>query len=118
MSRPWSRPSTTLHLSEGFAGLVIVAIAGNAVENVVGIQMAARNQMDLAISVILNSSLQIAIALIPVLVLISALMGGAHLTLVLPSCWAALGLAAVLGILIIYDGESTWLEGLALIGST
>jgi Ca2+:H+ antiporter len=107
---------TTLGLSQGFAGLVIVAIAGNAVENVVGIQMAARNQMDLSISVILNSSLQIAIALIPVLVLVSGLMGGAHLTLVLPILLlAALGMAAVLGILITYDGEGTWLEGAALI---
>src|SRR5689334_17132685 len=104
------------HISEGFAGLVIVAIAGNAVENVVGVQMAARNEMDLAISVILNSSLQVAVALTPALVLISLFLAG-HLLLVLPVLLlAALGLAAVLGALIVYDGESTWLEGLALIG--
>src|SRR5579883_698185 len=47
-----------LHISQGFTGLVIVALAGNAVENVVGIQFAARNQPDFAISVILNSSLR------------------------------------------------------------
>ncbi len=106
---------TALNLSETFTGLVIVAIAGNAVENVVGVQLAARNQMDLAISVILNSSLQIALALIPALVLISALFA-AHLTLVLPLLLlAALGVAAVLAVLITYDGESTWLEGVALI---
>ena len=52
----------TLHISQAFAGLVIVAIAGNAVENVVGIQLAARNQADYALSVILNSPLQIALA--------------------------------------------------------
>ena len=40
----WSRRSTSLHICQAFAGLVIVAIAGNAVENVVGIQLAARNQ--------------------------------------------------------------------------
>ena len=50
---------------------MIVAIAGNAVENVVGIQLAARNKMDFAISVILNSSLQVALALGPALVLLS-----------------------------------------------
>ena len=38
----------TLHMSEEFAGLVIVAIAGNAVENVVGVQLAARNKPDFA----------------------------------------------------------------------
>jgi Ca2+:H+ antiporter len=111
-------PATqALHLSEAFTGLVIVALAGNAVENVVGVRFAARNKMDYAISVILNSSLQVALALIPALVLLSLVIGGAHLTLVLPPLLlAALGFAAVLGTIIVYDGESTWIEGLALIG--
>src|SRR5260370_8689800 len=75
---------TGLHISPAFTGLVIVALAGNAVEHVVGVQFAARNQSDLAISVILNSSLQIALGLIPVLVLLSFFIRGTHLTLVLP----------------------------------
>ncbi len=105
------------HLSEAFTGLVIVAIAGNAVENVVGVQMAARNQPDFAISVILNSSLQVAIALAPALVLLSRFTGGTPLNLVLPPLMlAALALSAIIGALVIYDGESTWLEGLALVG--
>ncbi|HET6384660.1 MAG TPA: calcium/proton exchanger [Armatimonadota bacterium] len=112
------RPSmVTLGISESFVGMVIVAIAGNAVENVVGVQMAIRNNADLAVSLILNSSLQVALALIPALVIISRLIGGTHLTLVLsPLLIASLGLAAILGALIVYDGESTWLEGLALMG--
>src|SRR5213075_1542111 len=86
-----------LHMSETFAGLVVVAIAGNAVENVVGVQLAARNRPDFAIAVILNSSLQVALGLTPVLVLLSLVIGGAHLTLVLPGLlMAALGLATVL----------------------
>ena len=106
-----------LHISQGFIGLVIVALAGNAVENVVGIQFAARNQPDFAISVILNSSLQVALGLIPVLVLLSFVIGGVHLTLVLaPLLVAALALTAILSTVITYDGESNWLEGLALIG--
>lgn len=108
---------TFLHISPAFTGLVIVALAGNAVENVVGVQFAARNQADYAISVILNSSLQVALGLIPVLVLLSFVIGGAHLTLVLaPLLVAALGLTAILSTVIIYDGESTWLEGLVLMG--
>ena len=108
---------TFLHISPTFTGLVIVALAGNAVENVVGIQFAARNRSDYAISVILNSSLQVALGLIPVLVLLSLIIGGVHLTLVLPPLLvAALGLAAILSTVIIYDGESTWLEGLSLVG--
>ena len=112
------RPAAAaLGVSEAFTGLVVVAIAGNAVENVVGIQMAARNKPDYAISLILNSSLQVALGLAPVLVLLSFVLGGAHLTLVLPGLLvAALGLAGVLGAFVVYDGESTWLEGLILIG--
>jgi len=107
----------TLHLSQAFTGLVVVALAGNAVENVVGVQLAARNKPDYAISVILNSSLQVALGLIPALVLLSFVVGGAHLTLVLPGLLvAALALSALIGTVIVYDGESTSLEGLILIG--
>ena len=107
----------TLGISEGFAGLVVVAIAGNAIENLVGIQLAWRNQADYAVSVILNSSLQIALGLFPLLVLLSFFLGGAILTFVLsPLLVAALALAVIVSAFIIYDGESIWLEGLALIG--
>jgi Ca2+:H+ antiporter len=107
----------SLGLSEAFVGLVIVAIAGNAVENVVGIQAAAANKTDLATSLILNSSLQVAIALTPALVLISLVVGAGALTLVLsPLLLGAVLLAALLAAVIVFDGESTWLEGLALLG--
>ncbi len=107
-----------LGLSQAFTGLVVVAIAGNAVENVVGIQLAARNQVDFAISVILNSSLQVAIGLTPALVLLSYVLGGSHrLDLVFdPLLIVALILSAAVSTLIVYDGESIWLEGLILIG--
>jgi Ca2+:H+ antiporter len=112
------KPSmASLGLSEAFVGLVIVAIAGNAVENVVGVQMALRNRMDLAISLILNSSLQVAVALAPALVLLSLVIGGGTLTLVLtPLLLAAVALSTILGAVVVFDGESTWLEGLALLG--
>ncbi len=110
-------PATeALGMSEDFAGLVVVAIAGNAVENVVGIGLAARNQPDFAISVILNSSLQVALALTPVLVL-SSLFFATTLTLVFPTLLAfSLLLAAIIGAVVVYDGESTWPEGTILIG--
>ena len=112
------RPSmASLRMSEAFVGLVIVAIAGNAVENVVGVRLAIQNKTELATSVILNSSLQVAIALIPVLVIISLVIGGGALTLVLsPLLLGAVALSAILAALIVFDGESTWLEGLALLG--
>jgi|SRR5579871_1961497 len=107
----------TLHLSEAFTGLVIVAIAGNAVENVVGIQLAMRNKMDYAISVILNSSLQVYLALIPALVLLSFLISPHHLTLVMPPLLVtSLAVTTIISAMIVYDGESSWMEGVALIG--
>jgi Ca2+:H+ antiporter len=106
-----------LHISPAFAGLVIVAIAGNAIENVVGIQLAARNQADYALSVIVNSPLQIALVLAPALVLLSHVVGGAVLTLVFsPMLVAAVALAVITVTIAIVDGQSDWLEGAALIG--
>ena len=66
-------------VSEEFAGLVIVAIAGNAVENAAGVVLAAKGQADLAISVVKNSVAQIAAFLFPALVLVSLLFAH-HLT--------------------------------------
>jgi Ca2+:H+ antiporter len=110
-------PATeALHMSEAFAGLVIVAIAGNAVENVVGVQLAVRNRSDFAISVIVNSALQVALLLTPVIVFAS-LFFATNLTLVFPTLLAfALIAAAGIGALVVYDGESTWEEGAMLIG--
>jgi Ca2+:H+ antiporter len=108
---------SALGMSEAFAGLVVVAIAGNAVENVVGVQAMLADRGDLAISLILNSSLQVALALTPALVILSLLLGGAALTLTLtPLLIAAMALATLLAALVVIDGESTWLEGLALVG--
>ena len=106
-----------LNISHAFAGLVVVAIAGNAVENVVGIQLAIKNKVDYAMSVIMNSSLQVALGLTPILVLLSYFFTPVALTLVLPPLLVlALGLTALLSALVVYDGESNWLEGLALMG--
>jgi Ca2+:H+ antiporter len=111
------KPATeSIGMSESFAGLVVVAIAGNAVENVVGVQLAARNQPDFAISVIVNSALQVALLLTPVLVFAS-LFFATTLTLVFPTLLAiCLLLSAWIASSVIYDGESTTEEGAILIG--
>lgn len=105
-----------LHISDTFAGLVIVAIAGNAIENVVGIQLASKGQSEYAFSVIINSPLQIALVLAPLLVIISQVFGLSSLTLVFsPMLMASMFLSIVLAAFISFDGESNWLEGAALI---
>ena len=111
------QPATaSLHMSQTFAGLVVVAIAGNAVENVVGVQFAMRNRPDFAIAVIVNSSLQVALVLTPV-VLFASLFFATSLTLVFPTLLAvSLLLAAFVTAVVVYDGESTWPEGVVLVG--
>jgi Ca2+:H+ antiporter len=95
---------------------VIVAIAGNAIENVVGIQLAAKGQADYAVSVILQSPLQVALVLAPLLVLLSHVVAPVALTLVFsPLLLAAMLLTAIIAMVVVFDGESTWLEGAALL---
>ena len=106
---------STLHISQAFAGLVIVAIAGNAVENVVGIQLAYRNQPDHALQVILQSPVQIVMMVAPALVLLSPVVG-ASFTLVLPPLLlVALLVAVVVAVVAVQDGDSNWLEGGAML---
>jgi Ca2+:H+ antiporter len=104
-----------LGISKAFTGIVIVAIAGNAVENVVGITLAAKGQSDLSISVIKNSVAQIAVFLYPALVLIS-LFFETRLTFVLgPVAIAALVLMALSMWQITGDGQAAAFEGWALV---
>ncbi|MGA6946752.1 MAG: hypothetical protein WBZ00_03255 [Solirubrobacterales bacterium] len=105
----------SLGISKAFAGLVIVAIAGNAVENFTGIFLAAKGKSDLAISVVKNSVAQIAAFLFPALVLISLLFT-THLTFALaPVYIGALFLTALAIWQITGDGEAQTFEGLSLI---
>jgi Ca2+:H+ antiporter len=104
-----------LHLSQAFAGLVIVAIAGNAVENVVGIALAARGRTELAISVVKNSVAQIAAFLFPLVVLCSLPFATSLTFSLAPVYIGALLLMAVAVWQITGDGEATVFEGVALI---
>ncbi|MCZ4493175.1 MAG: sodium:proton exchanger [Conexibacter sp.] len=104
-----------LHISEAFAGIVIVAIAGNAVENVAGLVLARKGKADLAISVVKNSVAQIAAFLYPVLVLVSLLFSH-HLNFALdPVYIGALLMSALAVWQITGDGEAAAFEGWALI---
>ncbi len=107
----------TLHLSQAFAGLVIVAIAGNAVENIAGIALAARGHANLAISVVKNSVAQIAAFLYPLLVLVSLLTSTTLTFALAPLYTGALFGAAVIVWQVTGDGEATVFEGAALVAA-
>ena len=104
-----------LGISQAFAGLVIVAIAGNAIENVVGIQLAHRNKADFAMAVIIQSPLQIALVLAPALVLLSFLTATTLTLVFAPMLVVAVAVTVIAVAFVVFDGESNWLEGVTLI---
>ena len=104
-----------LGISKAFTGLVIVAIAGNAVENIVSVQLARKGQSDLAISVVKNSVAQIACFLFPVLVLVSLLFAEQLTFVIDPVFLGALALTAIALWQITGDGEAVLFEGMALV---
>ncbi len=106
---------TQLHLSQAFAGLVIVAIAGNAVENAAGLNLAYKRRSDLAISVVKNSVAQIAAFLFPLLVLVSLVLPTTLTFALAPVYIGALALAALALWQVTGDGEAAEFEGWALV---
>ena len=100
---------------KAFAGLVIVAIAGNAVENTTGVILALKGDADLAISVVKNSVAQIAAFLFPALVLVLLVFEPPLTFSLAPVYIGALLLTALALWQITGDGEATKFEGVALI---
>ena len=104
-----------LHFSQAFAGLVIVAIAGNAVENTAGLVLASKGRSDLAISVVKNSVAQIAAFLFPLLVLVSFALSTTLTFALAPVYIGALLLTTLALAQVTGDGEAAAFEGWALV---
>ena len=102
---------------DAFAGLVIVAIAGNAVENTAGFTLAWKGRSDLAISVVKNSVAQIAAFLFPALVLVSLLFAHSLTFQLAPVFVGGLAATALALWQITADGEARAFEGIALIST-
>lgn len=113
--RALSPSMTKLHLSQAFAGIVVVAIAGNAVENFAGVMLAWKGQADLAISVVKNSVAQVAAFLFPALVLVSLLFASSLSFSLAPVYIGALLVAALAVWQITGDGQAAAFEGVALV---
>jgi Ca2+:H+ antiporter len=107
----------TIGMSEAFAGLIVVALAGNAVENLAGVTSAAKGKGDLSMSLILNSALQIVLFLAPVIVILSFFVAPVPLTLIIsPLLLGTLAVSVLLVIFIVSDGEANAFEGAMLLG--
>ena len=105
-----------LGMTELFAGVIIVALVGNAAEHYSAVRAARQDEMTLALEISVGSSAQIALMVGPVLVLLSPLFG-APMSLVFNAFEiTAIGLSVLAVALASLDGESNWLEGLQLLG--
>jgi Ca2+:H+ antiporter len=104
----------TFNLSFFFVGVVIIPTIGNLAEHLVSVQLAAKDKMEFALAVTFGSSLQIALFVAPVLVLLGALMGQDMNLVFTPLEIAAVAAAVGISSLIAIDGETNWLEGALL----
>ena len=104
-----------LGLSEFFVGLILIPIIGNAAENSSAIVMAMKNRMDLALNIAIGSSIQVALLIAPLLVLLGMAfhqpMDLAFTTMEV----ASIALAVLVTSSVIRDAETNWLEGALLL---
>jgi len=105
-----------LGMSSIFIGVIFLALVGGAAESISAVAMAAKNKMDLSIGIALGSSIQIALFVAPLLVIMSTVVGPGQLNLAFPRLLiVALFLAVILATIVAGDGRSNWYKGVQLI---
>ncbi|MDW0117256.1 calcium/proton exchanger [Sporosarcina thermotolerans] len=103
--------------TELFIGVIIVAIVGNAAEHFSAITMAMKDRMDVAVEIAVGSTLQVAMFVAPILVIVSLFMPVTMpLVFTIPEL-VAMVTATFLVINLCNDGESNWFEGLTLLSA-
>jgi Ca2+:H+ antiporter len=102
-------------LTAFFVGVVLIPTIGNLAEHLVAVQLAWKNKMEFAMAVTFGSSLQVALFVAPVLVLLGALLGQPMDLVFTPLEIAAVAAAVGISALIAIDGETNWLEGSLLV---
>ncbi|MED3727975.1 calcium/proton exchanger [Priestia filamentosa] len=103
--------------SELFIGVIIVAIVGNAAEHISAVLMAYKNRMDVAVEIAIGSTLQVAMFVAPVLVLLSLLFQESMpLVFSYPELIAMFS-AVFLTVIVSNDGDTNWFEGAMLLGA-
>jgi Ca2+:H+ antiporter len=102
-------------LTAFFVGVVLIPTIGNLAEHLVAVQLAYKNKMEFAMAVTFGSSLQVALFVAPVLVLLGALIGQPMDLVFTPLEIAAVAAAVGISALIAIDGETNWLEGALLV---
>ena len=105
----------SLGFSQMFVGLVLVPIIGNAAEHSSAIMMALKNRMDLAVSIAVGSSIQVALLIAPLLVFLGMALGRPMDLAFRTMEVASVALAVTIAGSVVRDSESNWLEGAFLL---
>lgn len=101
-------------LSEAFVGLIILPIVGNAAEHVTAVTVAAKNKLDLALGVALGSSIQIALFVTPVVVILGWILDKDMSLYFSLFETGSLFVSTFIVNFLVLDGRSNYLEGALL----
>lgn len=108
--------SEELGLSDAFTGVFVLAVIGGAAEQATAIVAARQNRMDLAMSIVLGASVQLALLVAPLLVLLSYVMGPHPMGLVFgPGLVLVILFSVLITGQITSDGRTDWLRGVQLL---
>jgi Ca2+:H+ antiporter len=102
-------------MNEVFMGFIVIAIVGNAAEHSTAVVLAMRNQMDTALNIAMQSSVQIALFVTPVMVFLSYPLGHPLDLLFTPFEILACVLGIAIFAYLVMDGETNWYEGVQLL---
>lgn len=105
------------HLPETFIGIILIPILGNIAENISAIVMAIKNKIDLCIEIAIGSSIQIALFVAPLLILVSYIIGNPIIYVYDVFELVAMLISIGLSLFIFQDGKTNWFEGVVLIVS-
>ena len=108
--------SAAIGVTTFFLGVTVLAVVGNAAEYVSAVYFARKDRMDLVMNITVGSTIQIALLVAPVLVLVSYFMGR-PMNLVFGNPLELIAIAGVAFAVnaIAHDGETTWFEGVLLL---
>jgi len=106
----------SLGLHSGFIGFVILPLVGNAAEQFSALTLAAKDKLSVASEIAVGASMQLAMLVVPVLVLLGALTGHPIGLAFSPLELTGLTMGTLLTRQLLSDGKANWLEGVMLLG--
>jgi Ca2+:H+ antiporter len=102
-------------ISQIFIGLVVIAVITNIAEISTAVHFSVKNKLDVSIEIGLSSAIQIALFVVPILMLISSVFNFGFSLVFTPFEILAVMLAVLIVNYLSADGRCNWLEGAQLI---